>query len=243
MRSLFRVLIALVYLAAVTTAQAGALLNSYTFVVAGGAAPTIVFTDESNDTANASSYSFTTQALGTAGATRYIHVSAVGRTTAGADITDINVGASDCPLISPNLATADNDFATCIVAFPSGTTDTIVVTTNANMSRLAITVHAIYDLVSTTPTDRATATGDPSTTTAVDFPANGVGVAIAATGATGTTTWSGLTEGVGCDAVSESATNYTCAQDAFAGASSGPTISADFTGGNTGAGMIVEAFN
>lgn len=237
-RALLRLLLAALYLVSAQSAYAEMVINPFQL----STPASVVFTDASHLDTNVTSYSFATQALGTADPTRVIHVAAVGRTTAGVDITDINVGASDCPLIAPNLATADNDFATCAVAFPTGTTDTIVVTTSANMSRLAITVWASYNLISIVPTDRATATGDPSSTTAVDFQAGGIGMALAATGATGTMTWAELTEGAGCDAVSESATNYGCASKDYAAAATGPTISADYTGGDTGAGMIVEAF-
>lgn len=237
MNIFLRLLIALVYLLAATPAPAGFVINPYAVFTATPA--TITNSASNNSAANAASYSFATQSISTADASRIIHVAAVGRTTTGVTHTGITVGGVNCP-ISLTLATADNDFALCQLAVAAGTTATIAVTTSANMSREAIGVWASYNLLSSTETDEATATGDPSTTTAVDILAGGVALCFAATGATGTATWTGLTEGF--DAVSESATNYTGASDAFAAASVGPTFSADYTGGNTGAGMVCQAF-
>jgi hypothetical protein len=187
------------------------------------------FLQTATDTANATTYTFSSQNLGTASSDRYILVG-IGSRAAGtteATINSVTVGGVSATIpvqrsVRPvNLSIAG--FA--IAAVPTGTTGDIVITFSREMLRCGIVAYAITgNNASASDTDSG-ASADPSVN--LDIPADGVafGMAVTARTATGGS-WSGLTSDF--DFVVEGNTQMSSASDAFATLQTGLSIQRAF---------------
>jgi hypothetical protein len=162
--------------------------------ISSGAAPAeIAFLQSASSTANATTYTFSSQNLGTADAGRYIAVGVGGR--GFASISSVTVGGVSATIVSQlENGSSSNVAGIAIAAVPTGTTGDIVVTWNEAGLRMGISVYRITNLTSPTISDVSTSTAnDPSVT--LDIPVNGIGMGMAlAQTSSGTASWTGMTE-------------------------------------------------
>lgn len=153
------------------------------------------FLQSATDTANATTYTFSSQNLGTADADRYIAVGIVARGTSPVTVSSATIGGVSATISvqTTNTTPGYNIAAIIIAAVPSGTTGDIVVTFSAGVLRCGIAAYRLVGIDSITPADTGTSVAN-APTTSLDIAANGVGIGMAMTQASTTTTWTGLTE-------------------------------------------------
>lgn len=151
------------------------------------------WTDSAGDTANASTYTFTSRNIGPAAADRVVLVFfAGGRTSGDYSITGFTIGGVAA---TPRYASTQNDGTKVFLyslLVPGGTSATVVVTTSTALARASISIYAAVGLLSETPTDTAEALGNP--TLDCDVLAGGFIIAGYCERNSGTISWSGLTK-------------------------------------------------
>jgi hypothetical protein len=160
--------------------------------------PLLSYQTSTASTADASVYTFSTQAIGPAKSTRRVVVGVVGRE--GADtsartlaVTVGGVSATEAAFATDTAVSGRNVAALYIAAVPTGTTADVVATFSAGMDRCGIGVWALYDINSATPTDTATSV-DTTQTLSVDVLANGVAVGISFANSDPDFEWTGASE-------------------------------------------------
>lgn len=137
----------------------------FPFHVPLGPPPTLSYVGRTTLTNDASSYTFTSHALGTAAANRYIVLILGTRTASGvaATITAVTVAGISATIaqqINNGDGTGYTNCTLAVVAVPTGTTGNIDVTFDMSTSRCNVAVWAAYGLASATPvTATATAAG------------------------------------------------------------------------------------
>lgn len=196
--------------------------------MANAAAPdaTITFTDESVSAANASSYNFTTQALGSGTTADHIIVAVVGLDNASFSLSSVTVDGQAATIVTgANSALVTNHVLAAIAIAPAtaNATGTINVTFNNALGRAAIGVYRVTGLLSTTPTDTGSDTGSAPSDT-LNISAGGIAVGVVTHNDTNAA-WTGLTERY--EAGIEGGTFHSGAADAFASAQTGLAISTD----------------
>jgi hypothetical protein len=151
---------------------------------AGGAIPTLAYQTATNSGANSTSYTFSTQAIGTAAADRLVVV-VIGREP-GDTLSSSTIGGISATVVA-NAGTC-----TIIAAVvTTGTTADVVLNFAGTQIRIGVAVYAVYGLSSTTATSTYTA----SLSETVTIPAGGVAIGCAYSGSGGvSTTWTGVTE-------------------------------------------------
>lgn len=189
----------------------------------------LTFLQATGDIANASTYTFAAQNLGTASSDRYIIVSAAARKAgASTTISSITIGGITATIVkqATNFITNTNVVGLAIALVPAGATGDIVVTFGGTMVRCAIGVWLATNISSITPVDTDSSTAaDP--TCALNVTTGGF--AIGASGPlASTSTWTGLTERF--DISVEASNIFTGASDTFAAAQHQLTITIDSTG-------------
>ena len=193
-------------------------------------------------TADLTSYTFNNVNIGTASADRIV---VVGITINGSSngfpctINSVTIGGNAATQIAQVVGASWATAAIFALAVPSGTTANIVVALNRTAGRCAVASWAMTG-ASITPADTLTdtnASADPTGT--IDIPANGAACAAAISATSTTTTWTGLTEKV--DTALEGFSTHTAANDNFASAQTGRTITANFVGAADNA-MAVASF-
>lgn len=153
---------------------------------------------ETPDPANASTYTFSSESLGTADADRYIIVGVVARKAGSTDcsITSMTIGGvSATELLDQGNTDANCDVGGLYIAnVPTGTTGDVVVTFPATMVRAAISLWRAVDIATpTVPTDSAASTAaDP--TYDIDVTDPGFAVAMCISNSNTTATAVGYTE-------------------------------------------------
>jgi len=186
-------------------------------------APTITHTDYTFDEVNRSVYTFSSQAVGTAGSNRDVAVCVTLRGNSTSP-TSVTVGGTNLSQAVSSIASSDVA-EIWIGAIPTGTTADVVVTFSASQSRCAVNTYAIYDLVSTTPSDTATSSADPASLN-MDIPSgNSIALGCAYTNTTSDATWTGLTED---NDSSDHGGNF-AASDAFSSSETDRTIECDYS--------------
>lgn len=145
---------------------------------------------QGTDTSDASTYTFTSVAAGTAADDR-IMACAIG-VRGLANYSSVTIGGVTADLRMTVTNTSDRVFLVT-AAVPTGTTATVVVTLSGSTSRCGIALVPIYGAGSAVPTDTDSSTSDPGAVT-LTVPANGValGYTLSVNGAS--YTWTGLTE-------------------------------------------------
>lgn len=141
-------------------------------------------------------YTFTSQDIGTASPTRFVVAGFTGNGGTIGNISSATIAGSSATQLAIN-----NDVATAKAAFygltvASGTTATFTVTFAAGGARAALVVYVLDYLLSTTPTTTGKSnTINPLVNTVSSVTAGGVALAIAAGGYTNTNpvTWTGVT--------------------------------------------------
>jgi hypothetical protein len=199
----------------------------------------VVFTDESSDDVDRTTYTFSTQAIGTAAPDRRVIVGLYSANTAGT-VNSVSVGGV-AGTQQKTVTSGDARAELWIAAVPTGATGDVVVVHSAGQQRCAIVVWAAYGLNSSTATDTASASsGDPITTNTLDVQAGGIAVAmVGANNAASGVTWTGLTEVA--DGTVETVP-YSGASLAFSGPQTNLTVEADLPGTPASQALVVAAF-
>lgn len=201
------------------------------------------FLQSTNNTANQTTYTFSTQNLGTAAADRYIAVVASGAVTTGTgSVASVTVqGISATQAVSKVQAVnVANVISIWLVAVPTGTTGDVVITMGSGSQRCAIALYSCVGLGSATAYDTATddtATGtNPVASSTIDCEANGFIIAASMINNAATTSsnaWTGVTEDY--EQVLESNSWISGGSDEFATLQTGLTVTSSWTNNNVNA--------
>lgn len=202
----------------------------------------LAFLQSASSTADATSYTFSNQNVGSAAADRYIIVGVYSRKAgeAGADPTVTVEGVSANLAVTRWTTVTNSNFAGLyIAALPSGTDADVVVDFGAStMVRAAISLWRVDSLSSATASDTA-ASGANDPTGTIDVPVDGFAVGVAMTLSNATpVSWTGITEAD--EFTVEAQITCSAAGDEFASGSSGLVITADFGTSNASAGAFAS---
>lgn len=197
------------------------------------------YLQSAGDTANGSSYTFSSQNLGTADAARYIIVGIGARWGAApTSVTSVTVGGVSATEVV-QLGPAGNVAAIYIAAVPTGTTGDVVVTLSDTMLRCVIHLYRVVNIASATASDTdSNAAATP--TMSIDVPAGGFAVGVCMGGTTGSFVWSGLTED---DDRQVEAATFGAASDEFVSAQTGLAVSVTVTGATTDPLAVVASWD
>jgi hypothetical protein len=220
-------------------ASANFVINSYVFGTA--ATPfSLTETDDDFSATNASSYSFTSQAIGTADSTRYVVVGIGQRGAAAETITAVTIGGVSASSVVDSGAAGDNDVAAIwIAAVPTGTTATIGISLSGTVNNCEIVV---WRLVGANPTATSTGSDASHASNALSdtlvIPSGGGGVGIVRAAGNGGTprtwTWTNLTEG-GADDTIEGGQTFSGALSTSAGSATRTATASGALVANSGA--------
>lgn len=204
---------------------------------------TITYLQDAGNTSGLSTYTFSSQNLGTAAADRFIVVAIETRNSGTSDrtINSVTIGGVSAVVTQETQAgTNRNVVALACAAVPTGTAGDVVVTLNGAMLRCYIQVYRAIGISSTTPSDTERLAGASPTGT-IDVPAGGILVACAASGNALTTdgTWTGVD--LAYNAVTTNMRVTTGARE-FATVATGHTATATFGGTITDAVGVAASF-
>jgi hypothetical protein len=182
----------------------------------------IVNTANSYSLSNTSSYTYSGVSLGTADVKRYIVVAAYqsGSTTTRtiSSVSVAGIGATQV-VQSPSTTGASSISGSCgiwIAAVPSGTSGDVVLNLTTGASNSGISVYALYNLKSSSPSYSGTVSGN-SLSGSMLAKGGGIGVTFSWVGSP-SHTWSGLTS-ESIDVVVENGVAFSSAYGEFATAS------------------------
>ena len=148
------------------------------FAPVASAPATVSYTDNPVSTADLTTYTFSSAALGTAAADRIIVVSVTTKASGGAarTVSSLTIGGVSGTEIAA-LTTGGVNIAMWYAAVPTGTTGDIVVTWSGACQECGCGVWAVYGAASS-PTDFDSAYNGDATTVAntITIPAGGVGI-------------------------------------------------------------------
>ena len=162
------------------------------------AAPKVLtFQTSATDTSTQTTYTFTSQAIGTAAADRYVIVAFQWSAASARTCSTGTIGGVAATLVSDgtNSATLSNgNPGMCIIIalVPTGTTATIAITLSGSAIRAGIGVWSATGLLSATAKNVQTSTANPGTVT-LNVLAGGFAIGDAGNDNAGTTTWTNLT--------------------------------------------------
>lgn len=181
-------------------------------------------------------YTFSSQDIGTAVTGRRVIVGVGGVAAASRTISSVTIGGNSAAqsVFAEATTTAAEQAAIYVLQVDAGTTADIVVTWSSGMVRCAIGVWAAYDLQSSTATHTGSSTASPGTAN-LNVSAGGVAFGMAINlqnSGTNTYTWNNLTEAFDASFGSGIGT-YSGAESTFATAQSGLTITATPTGSDS----------
>jgi hypothetical protein len=152
--------------------------------VIGGAIPSVSYRTTAAVSASGSSFTFTSQDIGTASAKRYV-VCAYRGTGIVSSVTIGGVTATALSTFGPNFY---------IAAVPTGTTANVVVNVTVNTSHvITIALWAVYNISSPAAQAVTTSTASPAALS-LNVPSRGIVIAEACGGNNSGGTWSGATE-------------------------------------------------
>lgn len=198
------------------------------------------YLQSAQDTSDLTTYTFSSQNLGSADSGRYIAVAIQSRRAGtGLAVSSVSVAGVSATIAiqQTNSSTNSNVAAIAIAAVPTGTSGDIVVTLNSAAVRCAISVYRLVGITGVTPTHTDTSTAsDPAMT--VDVPAGGYAIGSAITASSTTTTWTGLTENN--DATLEGFATVTSAAQEYASAQTGLSVTADFGSTSESVGVVAS---
>ena len=183
------------------------------FTPAAASVATISYIGVTFDSANQTTYTFSSHAIGTAAANRKV---VVGVKTFGVNTTTVN-----SVTVGGNSATqrveAGDGFSSEVelwdVDVSTGTTADIVVTNGSGKGGCVVSVWAVYGAAAS-PTATVTSAASPLALTLSSIPAGGVAIGWGYNNSSGTYTWANLTEDN--DAEADGGYRYSGASDAFA---------------------------
>lgn len=198
----------------------------------------LAFLQNTIDETDLTTYTFSSQNLGTAIADRHIIVNIFGR-KAGAttNINSVTVGGVLATIVKQQSTTATNT-SVCgiaIAAVPTGATGDIVIEFGAGLVRCAVSVYRATGLLSATAYDSdSSSANDP--TVSLDVPYGfAIGAALTATGST--IAWTGLTEDHDTAITSG---RIGSASSVFTAPESARTITADFSSSLESSGVFAS---
>lgn len=235
MRLLFRALVALSYLLAVSTAQAGFLINSF---ISFPVPPVLTFLQCANDTTDLTTYTLSAQNVGTAGATRKTIIGIVGVDNATVfGVSTVTVGGDSATEIVDEDGTGIDDSAIYILDNPVGTSEDVVVTFSEAISAIGVCLWEADGLSSSTAV--ASVANDDTASAAISLnlntSASSLTVGVCGTTNSATATWVGLTERADAGGVQIVYTAADFTEDATP--ATPLTVSCDYTGTNDATGV------
>jgi hypothetical protein len=177
-------------------------------------AATRTFLQGTVSTADQTTYTFSSQNLGSAAADRYIVVCIQSRRASGTPtVNSVSVGGVSATIVN-QVGNTGSVAAIAIAAVPSGTSGDVVVTFDSGMLRCAVELYRVTGIGSAAAHDSGVSTAAPPSRN-MAIPAGGLAVGCAAfSQASGSATWSGLTEDY--DTSAESLLTCTSASGEFA---------------------------
>lgn len=156
---------------------------------------TSTYLQTASSSSDSSTYTFTSQNIGTASSDRYI-VGVIGSRKSGASatITSATIGGIDAIVVlnSPFTGTSTGYTGIIIAPVPTGTTATVVINFSGTMVRCTLGLYALTN-INPTAFDTGSA-GGTSLSGSVDVRAGGVTIGVAANSINTAVTWSSLTE-------------------------------------------------
>lgn len=190
------------------------------------------FLQKATDTSGQTTYSFTSQNLGTADLDRYIIVSVLARSsgTGARSISSCSIGgvSAEVAVLRQTIATNSNTAALIIAKVPTGTSGTISITFSGAMVRCGIAAYRAVGLITSTPFDTASSgASNPSFT--YEVPANGVVIACSTTAATATASLSGFVENWDEQVSFNAMSSYSWQTDDYSVVTGYPTVSDTIT--------------
>lgn len=160
----------------------------------------VVYVSSNSSSTDATSYTFTSQSIGTASATRIVVVAVYCRSTsAGSNISSVTIGgnAMTSRVSVGNSNTSGGQSRVALFTYPltTGTTATIVVNYSTTSARCGIAVYNLFDATSETPVVTNTSNGSATLTLSSNTVSGDVGIGAGNSSTTGPTfSWTGLTE-------------------------------------------------
>lgn len=165
---------------------------------AGGFPPVVLLNtaNAASSTSDLTTYTFSSQAIGTASSTRRVIVACAGdATTAGRSLSSATIGGISASINVQVTGGSSNVSAIISATVPTETTASVVLTFSGAMNRAACKVYAVDGLINTNPIDTATNTTAAGLTTSIDWRAGGFSIGVAGQNdGTSECTWVGLTE-------------------------------------------------
>lgn len=198
------------------------------------------FTGHAENTANQTTYTFTTQPFSTAAAGRLIVVGFVGTGTGPFSISSVTIGGVAATLVVAQAFSGSNASAEFWQAtVPTGTTGTVAVTWSTGISNCGIGIWALYG-ARTTPFDTGSSTASPMSDT-LNIASGGAALGIAGSlSQTSTYTWANLTERF--DTAIETTDTFTGASSQFQNAQTGLAITVTPTSAPGQRGMVLASY-
>lgn len=196
----------------------------------------LTFLQETEDTSDLTTYTFSDQNLGTASTDRYIictiHGRGVGATTRNVTSASINGVSANVSVTASNAPTNATSAAIVIAKVPTGTTGDVVITWSSGLTRCDIGLWAVTEISDVDVVDSGSSTAsDP--TYDIDCPAGGVIIGASMFGNTSTTTWTGITK-------EYDITNCSGAGSVFESEQTNLTITANGTSSNEPVGVFAS---
>lgn len=212
------------------------------FGAGGGLEPvTLDYRTSAVDAANATSYTFSSQDIGTAGSNRQvvILVATTGGPGGTAFASSVTVGGVTATNLHQVASSNSTEAEIYIASVPSGTTADVVVNYPRTAGNCGIGVIAVYNGASTAnDTGGSTDTSAPSDT--LNIPANGAAFGVTSiNGNTRTSSWSNLTEHY--DGSVESSNYHSGASATFATEQTGLTITDTLSGSGVNVAMAIAS--
>lgn len=191
-----RIFLLLLCLFVTVTANAAVVIDSYRYSSASATPASISYQTSAVNSANLSTYTFTSQAIGTASATRVVIVGVFCSSGGSPVISTVTVGGISATSAN-TLASSLRTVGVYTAPVPTGTTANIVVTMTGTVDNCGISVWRADNLLSTTPVDSQQIAVVSTTVTypALATSASGIAVWVVGTNlAASTYTWANATE-------------------------------------------------
>ena len=201
------------------------------------AAVTSVFNSGTIDVSNATTYTFASQAFAAPSPSRHIVVGIAHRTTTDNAVTAVTIAGVSATYLFRNAVNQSNvEFYAAHV--PAATSGSIVVTLNAETSRLAVSHWSVSNLQSLMPVATATfSLGNYSKNTTA--PAKSVVFGMFYSNYAPGVTWSGLNEDFDATGSDGVVAQVSSASQTFASAANPLTVTITVTGENAPAGATI----
>lgn len=203
-------------------------------------AATRTFLQAAQDTANGSTYTFSSQNFGAADAGRYIVCCFQSRAGSGSPIvTSVTIGGVSASIAVQRASTSDGRTLCCIAvaAVPTGASGNVVVVVDTSMVRAEIQLYRVLGISGVTAADVDSSIAN-SPSVSLDIPAGGIGIGCAGFNGLTTCTWAGLTED--SDQQIESNQTDSSASGEFATQQSGLTITCTPIAANSSCGVFAS---